>query len=55
MHDNYQEKRPPISVPRSSARPQADGEPKKTRPNEVFEPIVKYPYAVLQCNGLLDE
>ena len=28
---------------------------KKMRPNEVFEPIVKYPYAVLQCNGLLDE
>ena len=27
----------------------------KMRLNEVFEPIVKYPYAVLQCNGLLDE
>ena len=27
----------------------------KMRVNEVFEPVVKYPYAVLQCNGLLDE
>ena len=27
----------------------------KMRLNEEFEPIVKYPYAVLQCNGLLDE
>ena len=27
----------------------------KMRLNEVFEPVVKYPYAVLQCNGLLDE